>query len=93
MTWVWRHRGIFTSQPVARLTGIVHGNAPGEATKKQLVFGRLMSLSATCSQGSADRQPVLCETHIGIAQACRPLLVLVSLYTEATQPLLTWELY
>ena len=53
MTWVWRHRGIFTSQPVARLTGIVHGNAPGEATKKQLVFGRLMSLSATCSQESA----------------------------------------
>ena len=76
-----------TSQLVAK-TGTMHNNAAGEATKKRLVFGRLLSLSATYVQGSAIdaagkwRRGRLLETHKRIARTCRPLIALISLLIQ-----------
>ena len=71
----------------------MHSNAPGEATKKRHVFGRLMSLSATYFQESAMAVTgewrdlgLCCLKVIRITRLCHPFLALISplIYTRAT---------
>ena len=75
--------GCFVSQPVLRVTtnpqaSTIHSNAAGETMKKQLVLGRVTSISAsTCTEYNmtlvyCSRPPLvtLCDRLVQISNSC-----------------------
>ena len=73
------------SQPIAKITT---DDATGEATKKRLVFGKSLSLSATTFQGSAmaatgEQRDKLCShAHCSIVPSVTDSAC-ISTYTKA----------